>query len=773
MQHGGRAAIAVSLAARSFTSSSSAAAADELGSFLLVASICKAFSAPAGPPAALCSSRPPQTSPTQLCSRSSAAPRCNRRPRLSSCDGLPLSPTTPPPPPPSPSSSARTAARASWTTSGRSSASPSRPPPAPRRSGGARRWRRLLPPPRIYNSIVLALICKSQLGLALSMFWKLLETSSELERLACNELLVALRRAEMRDDFVKVFDALAQKGFRFDTCGFNICIHAFGCWGRLDFSLKLFKEMKEKGLPEAAADICTYNSLIHALCSAGKVDDALAVYEELKGSGHEPDRFTYRALIHGCCKVYRVDDAVRIFRELEYNNLRADTLLYNSLLSGLLKGRKLADACQLFERMVSEGVRASCYTYNILIDGLFRNGRSAAGFALFCDLKKKGQFVDAVTYSTVAMQLCREGQVDGALELVEEMEARGFTVDLLTVSALLVGLHQCGRWDWAERLMKHVRDSNLVPSVLRWTTAMEASMRQHQSRRADHTPLFPAAGDLTDVLGWPKPPPEAEKDTQGTRSGDDCNEEWSSSPTMDKLASRTEAMEGFSSFTVRRGRRVHQRGGAKAFDIDMVNTYLSIFLAEGKLSVACKLFEIFTELGRAPVSYTYNSLMSSFIKKGYFDAAWGLLQEMGGKLCPADIATYNLILQGLGRMGRADLASAVLDQLKKKGGFLDVVMYNTLIHALGKAGRMEEVNQLLKKMAREGINPDVVTFNTLIEVHAKAGRVRDAYRFLRMMLDAGCSPNHVTDTILDFLEKEIERTRFQRASMKLGKNGDD
>lgn len=81
-------------------------------------------------------------------------------------------------------------------------------------------------------------------------------------------------------------------------------------------------------------------------------------------------------------------------------------------------------------------------------------------------------------------------------------------------------------------------------------------------------------------------------------------------------------------------------------------------------------------------------------------------------------------------MGRADLASAVLDKLIKDGGYLDIV-----------------------------------TFNTLIEVHSKAGRLKDAYKFLKIMLDAGCLPNHVTDTTLDFLGKEIEKLRYQKASI--------
>lgn len=628
--------------------------------------------------------------------------------------------------------------------------------------------------PDMYNSVLVALVKKSQFGLALSMFYKLLNASGAdgstvLDAFSCNELLVALRKVDMREEFKRVFEKVRETGLKFDTWTYNICIYSFGCWGDLGLSLKLFKEMKTRGL-SSNPDLCTYNSVIHVLFLVGKVNDALIVWEELRGSGHEPDIFSYRTVIQGCCKSYRIEDAMRVFREMEFNGFRPDTIVYNSLIDGLLKARKLVEACQMFEKMVQDGVRASCWSYNILIDGLFRNGRAAAGYTLFCDLKKKGHFVDAITYSIVVLHLCREGQLEGALEMVEEMESRGFVVDLVTITSLLIAFHKHSRWGWAERILKHIRDSNLLPNVLRWKANMDASLTAPQDRRKDFTPMFPSDGDFTDIMRLINFTADSGTDTNRNSENEPQDDShsflgWSSSPYVDQMADEVESSNCSPLFSVSRGQRVQGIGG-RYFDMDMVNTYMSIFLAKGKLSVACKLFEIFTEMGNDPVSYTYNTLMSSFVKRGYFKEAWGLLCEMGEKLCPADIATYNVIIQCLGKMGKADLASAVLDQLLKKGGYLDIVMYNTLIHALGKAGRIDDANELFKQMTTSGINPDVVTFNTLIEVHSKAGKVKEAYKFLKMMLDAGCSPNHVTDTILDFLEKEIEKLRYQKASIK-------
>uniref|UniRef100_A0A7N0VEV0 Pentatricopeptide repeat-containing protein n=1 Tax=Kalanchoe fedtschenkoi TaxID=63787 RepID=A0A7N0VEV0_KALFE len=625
----------------------------------------------------------------------------------------------------------------------------------------------------VYSSVLVALVRKNQLSLALSILFKLLEMSDSndakgVDSSACSQLLVALRKAAMKDEFRKVFDRLREiKSFSWNTRIYNVCIHAFGCWGDLNTSLTLFKEMKEKSLGDSACehDLGTYNSLIHSLCLDGKIKDAISVFEELKVSGHEPDAVTYRIIIQGCCRCYRSDDAIRLFGDMQYNGLLPTTVIYNSVLDCLFKVRRVSDACQLYERMVQDGVRASCWTHNIVIDGLFKNGKPVAAYTIFCDLKKKGRFVDGITFSIVVTQLCKEADLDEALILLEEMEGRGFKVDLVTLSSVIIGLQKGGKWDLADTLLKRVRERYLVPHALQWAANMEASLKSPHSRKNDLMPIFPSSGSLAEILRFINastfsPSADTDEETDANK-----NDPWSSSPYMDRLADHARPGGSFvKNFTLDRARRV-QAKGASSFDMDMVNTYLCIFLSKGKLSVACKLFEIFTEAGFDPTTYTYNSMMTAFVKKGYFDVAFGVLRQMSEKICPTDIATYNVIIQGLGKMQRADLASSVLDKLVKEGGYIDIVMYNTLINVLGKDGRIEEAGKMFEQMKASGVNADVVTYNTLIEVHSKAGLLKDAYRYLKMMLDAGCSPNHVTDTTLDFLGKEMDKFRYQKASI--------
>lgn len=131
----------------------------------------------------------------------------------------------------------------------------------------------------MYNSVLVALVRKNQVGLAMAILFKLLEGRDSTQvpnSIACNELLVALRKSDMRVEFKQVFNKLREsEGFEMDTWGYNICIHAFGCWGDLGTSLSLFREMKDSNLDYDGPDLSTYNSLIHVLCLVGKLNDAL------------------------------------------------------------------------------------------------------------------------------------------------------------------------------------------------------------------------------------------------------------------------------------------------------------------------------------------------------------------------------------------------------------------------------------------------------------------------------------------------------------------
>ncbi|KAH7578141.1 hypothetical protein JRO89_XS01G0345500 [Xanthoceras sorbifolium] len=626
--------------------------------------------------------------------------------------------------------------------------------------------------PRVYDSVLVAFVKKNQVGLALSIFFKLLEAcngsvndSSVVESIpgsfACNQLLVALKKSDMRLEFKQVFDKLREKkGFEFDTCGYNICIHAFGCWADLCTSLRLFKEMKEKSLVRGSfdPDLCTYNSLIQVLCFVGKVKDALIVWEELKVSGHEPDEFTYRNLIQGCCKSYRMDDAISIFNEMQYNGFLPNTVVYNSLLDGMFKARKVTEACQLFEKMVQDGVRTSCWTYNILIDGLFRNGRAEAGYTLFCDLKKKGQFVDAVTFSIVVLQLCREGHLEEALQLVEEMEGRGYVVDLVTITSLLIGFHKQGRWDWTERLMKHIRDGNLVPNVLKWKAEMEASMKNRKSKKKDYTPMFPSK-DIREIMSLMVNSDGHSSQLFSLSRGQRVQEKGMdlASSVLDKLMKQGGYLDVVMEIEKLRKneRKFNMKIKHKSTPVGSHLLYLYLNFSDPSAALIMQV-TITTVSRNRIISRTPLSLHSQLVAFPYACRAYAFLLHTCELLASSSIRTGTVDIQRFFRVSTMELAGEHLTLLKKKNPTLLILNYYTLIIKQGKKKIICSAAKLRHCTKSSASNLDVVNKTIIPFVCQQIGYLKERNKKKEAHVALPVSPSITARTQLVMVVKELK-----------------
>ncbi|GER55561.1 v-type proton ATPase subunit H [Striga asiatica] len=175
---------------------------------------------------------------------------------------------------------------------------------------------------------------------------------------------------------------------------------------------------------------------------------------------------------------------------------------------------------------------------------------------------------------------------------------------------------------------------------------MEGSLNSPQSKDKDLMPIFPSTNDIADFLSLSKLEGSKIKDFE--QPGNIEIDEWSSSPYMDMLANKFTSgdQSPVKGFTMSRGVRVMAKG-EDSFDIDMVNTYLSIFLSKGKLSLACKLFEVFTSMGVDPVSYTtQRPIKQKVLKDG-----------------PAYICVFVSILRDIFKEETVEYVLALIDEL--------------------------------------------------------------------------------------------------------------
>jgi pentatricopeptide repeat protein len=142
-----------------------------------------------------------------------------------------------------------------------------------------------------------------------------------------------------------------------------------------------------------------------------------------------------------------------------------------------------------------------------------------------------------------------------------------------------------------------------------------------------------------------------------------------------------------------------------------------------------------------PDSYSYNSVINAFAKKGEGLMAKTLLKEMedacnsgNAAACP-DLATYNTVIYALSkstREGSAQDAEALLNKLKTlyEQGRTDLKptteTYTTVITAWGRLRHAEKANEILRsavdsyKAGDESLKPDVKLYTTAINACARS-----------------------------------------------------
>lgn len=599
----------------------------------------------------------------------------------------------------------------------------------------------------------------------------------------------------------KLFEEMKDRGCAPDLCTYN-CLIAVRCKaGRLNEAVNIFEGMKEDG-PDPNA--VTYGTLIRGFCKVNKISEAHKIFNEMAYNGCNPELIVYNALLDGLFKVGNLADACQFFEKMVQEGVVPNSCSYNILIDGLIKKGRAAAAYKLFDDLKKKKQCVDAVTYSIMILYFCKVGRVEDSLGLLEEMESRGLVPDMVTITSLLIALRKSCKRDWAHQLMKRIGDSTVIPNIVRWTAEMEEITKTRKEEARNQTSIFVNNNdnfdslysqqfvpkdkkkenenflpadqmfgtktqmndhiveNSTPKDLGVGTATDEDNQEVTNRR-EFSIRFSSDMSLSNINGI-----DAEEGSQN--SNENTFTYYISRGTTDyavkqDISEKNCNSEAYPSFLVFRGRRIQGRG-IDSFNNDMFNTYMSFFSKQGKINVACKLFQYMIEKGSDPRTYTYNTLLSGFVKKGYFDEAWGLFLEMGRKLCVADIATYNSIIDGLGKTGETDMVYAVLEAMLRKGGYLDIMMYNTLINTAGKGGQLDDADNLFRRMTESGLTPDVVTYNTLIEVYSKAGRVKEAYGFLRMMIDAGCSPNHVTDTILDFLEKQIEKLRFEKASIK-------
>ncbi|KAH0929350.1 hypothetical protein HID58_015077 [Brassica napus] len=136
------------------------------------------------------------------------------------------------------------------------------------------------------------------------------------------------------------------------------------------------------------------------------------------------------------------------------------------------------------------------------------------------------------------------------------------------------------------------------------------------------------------------------------------------------------------------------------------------------------------EEGFEPDLVTYNTLVSSYCRRGRLKEGFYLYKIMYRRRVVPDLVTYTSLIKGLCKEGRVREAHQTFHRMVDRGIKADCVAYNTLVYAYCKEGMMEQAKRLLHEMIGNSVVPDRFTCKIIVEGFVRDGRLLAAVNFV-------------------------------------------
>lgn len=235
---------------------------------------------------------------------------------------------------------------------------------------------------------------------------------------------------------------------------------------RVDEAVQFFQDhiLRLRGF---RPDTCSFNIVIRGLCKVGQVDKAFQLFYDMGSFGCLPDMITYNSLINGLCTVGNLDRALHLLRDIQSQvGIAPDVVTYTSIISGLCKSGKMEEAASFLEEMIRCGIKPNLITFNVLIDGFGKSGEMVSAFKIFDKMHTFNCEPDVVTFTSLISGHCQIGELDQGLKLWDEMNSKRLFPNVYTFSVVISALCNENRLNEARDLLRQLfwRD-DIVPKA--------------------------------------------------------------------------------------------------------------------------------------------------------------------------------------------------------------------------------------------------------------------------------------------------------------------
>lgn len=295
---------------------------------------------------------------------------------------------------------------------------------------------------------------------------------------------------------------------------------------------------------------------------------------------------------------------------------------------------KVEDAWQVLAQMVLAGEQADVRAYNILLKGHSRCRDTAGLDRVLQRMAADGVQPSAVTYNTLIDSYVRAGSVEEAVRCAQSAQAGGLVLDAWTYSTLIKGHVQQGDMATASAVLEAMQEAGVQPNCVTFTTLIDGHVRQGRIEDARRVlDAMVAAGQRPSVV------------------------------TYNSL------LRGYTM----------QQGPPHSLD--------------GALSLLSEM----RQQGVAPVTETFNTLMSAALAAGDARLCMALHRQSVDMGLRPDAFTYTLAIQAHARLSQPMEALDAFQRLAgDRSAQVDLPAYSSLVDAMSRSGDMESAERILK-----------------------------------------------------------------------------
>jgi pentatricopeptide repeat protein len=423
------------------------------------------------------------------------------------------------------------------------------------------------------------------------------------------------------------FAEMVKKGVEIDELAYKTMLGVYKESKQPAMALKLFHEMKEKGIEPSMG---SYGYLISALSTDKSLKKPMEeVFEELRRS---------KAPMNVSIYLMMNWDPIEALMDMKKANVKCDIRDYNACLASYVKKNRFPEAMEVFKLMNKDEVTMDVYCYSILIDALAKDIETPPKtvFDLYEDMKKNNISADVVSYTSLMSACNRAEDLDKAMSLLEEMQTYGVRPNIYTFNSVLsIVANMAGRssvdLERATLIWSKMTSMGIQPDTRTFNVYLSILSKLTKPQQLDNTKEVQPSTSL-----W----------------GDEFEDSTQHVPSTVKEMLRMY--------------RYMRRNNNESMQPDFVSYAIVInaLSASGQLRSAMQVYgDAKMDRITLPVA-AYNEIIAALQRGGKLSEAMNVWHDMRLQGVLPDSTTYELVLEGCEQLGLADSLQSIRNQRK-------------------------------------------------------------------------------------------------------------